>query len=71
MKTTENSSQDIDLEQFEANRKRYDAFRRSLRYRVFFWLYKQPIRVIFNNIQRGLRLADYVCERVKNMLLFK
>lgn len=69
MKTTENSSQTIDIEQFEINRKKHDAFRSTRRYRLFNWVYRQPVKLLFNTIQRGLRLADGVCEYVKNWLL--
>lgn len=71
MKTTENSSPDIDIEQFEKNRKRYDASKTTIRYRAWYWLYKQPIRWVLNSVSRLLYKASVATQRLKYKLLIR
>lgn len=51
--------------QFEKNRRKYDALRKTLRYKVYFNVYKRPIRYVLRSICKMCSAIQTLCGRVQ------
>ncbi len=56
--------------EFQKNRKRYDKLRETKRYKVYLYLYRNPVNMIFGTMTRMLYKMTSVSQRLRCKLLF-